>query len=282
MNVTACILIHGAPAFFKAGRETVLSVLRHTPFDVFVAHDGSHPLDLPASPRLTLHALQPLPTDAHRARRFLQKFNALAALLPDNRQDAIVLLDADTVVTRRFNAQTVRRALGHAAIGMVEQTGITGSTMSRGDFLDHYTRHTLALLDPDRTPPPLDRFRYFNSGVVIGLRDEWARLVPWALETIRLQAGDHQIGNHMIADQDYFQYWTNTLNPGCCAELPWYWNHCEHWDADFPRPDVLIAHFSNFCNGPTPGTPARMRSLSTTPRWRRRLRGLLGATTVNP
>ena len=282
MNVAACILIHGAPGFFEAGRQTALSVLRHTSFDVFIAHDQTHPLPLPESPRLTLHELAPLPAQVHRAQRFLRKFDALNTLLQNSRHDVILLLDADTVVARPLTTRAVGRALGNAPIAMVEQTGITGSTMSRADFLDHYTSHTLALLDPHGTPPRLDQFRYFNSGVVVAQRDEWARLIPWAIETIRRQTGDHQVGEHMIADQDYFQYWTNTLHPGRCAELPWYWNHCEYWDANFPRPNVLIAHFSNFCNGPAPETPARMRALASTPRWKRQLHHLLGKPASNP
>lgn len=282
MNVAVCILIHGAPGFFETGRETALSVLRHTPFDLFIAHDNAHPLGLPESPRVTLHALPSLPTDAHRARRFLRKFDALEILLRNGRHDAILLLDADAVVTRALTARSIRRALGTAPIGMVEQTRITGSPMSRKDFLEHYTRHTLALLAPRATPPALHQFRYFNSGVVVGLRSEWERLVPWAMETIRRQTGDHQVGQHMIADQDYFQYWTNTLHPGCCAELPWCWNHCQYWDDGFPRPGVLIAHFSNFCNGPAPGTPALMRALASTPRWKRWLKHLMGKPASKP
>lgn len=282
MNVAVCILVHGAPDFFEAGRETALSVLRHTPFDVFIAHDNAHPLGLPESSRVTLHALPPLPADAHRARRFLRKFDALEILLRNGRYDAILLLDADAVVTRPLTARSIRRALGTAPIGMVEQTRITGSAMSRKDFLEHYTRHTLALLDPRGTPPTLHQFRYFNSGVVVGLRHEWEHLVPWALETIRRQTGDHQVGEHMICDQDYFQYWTNALHPGHCAELPWYWNHCQYWDDGFPRPGVLIAHFSNFCNGPAPETPTRMRALASTPRCKRWLHHLLGKPASSP
>jgi hypothetical protein len=62
----------------------------------------------------------------------------------------------------------------------------------------------------------------------------------------------------MVADQDYFQHWANTLHPGACAELPWEWNHCEWWDEDFPAPDARILHFSNFCLGPTTDSIDRM------------------------
>ena len=268
MSVAVCILIHGAAGFFEAGREAAHSLLRHTSFPLFIAHDGAHSLDLPASPRLTFHRLPPLSPSVHRARRFLLKFTALQALLNSSRADRILMMDADTVVTRRLSERMIRLAMGPHPLAMVEQTGITGSTMSRREFLAHYTRHTLALLAPGAPPPPIERFRYFNSGVVLGVREEWNRLVTWALTAIAGHAGEHQVGEHMIADQDYFQYWANTLHPGCCAELPWCWNHCEHWDAGFPRPGVLLAHFSNFCNGPAPGTSARMRALARTPRWK--------------
>jgi GT2 family glycosyltransferase len=43
--------------------------------------------------------------------------------------------------------------------------------------------------------------------------------------------------------------------------LPWQWNHCEHWDEGFPREAALIAHLSNFMNGPTPDTISRLRAL---------------------
>jgi len=218
----------------------------------------------------------------HRAQRFLLKFTALQALLDSSRADVILMMDADAVVTRRLSERMIRHAMGPHPLAMVEQTGITGSTMSRREFLAHYTRHTLTLLDPDAQPPPVERFRYFNSGVVLGLREEWNRLVTWALTTIAGHAGEHQVGEHMIADQDYFQYWANTLHPGCCSELPWYWNHCEHWDLNFPHPNVLIAHFSNFCNGPGPETPARMRALASTPRWKRQLHRLLGRPAFKP
>ena len=100
-----------------------------------------------------------------------------------------------------------------------------------------------------------------DAQLVRTLRALWERLLPWAFQTIARQPGDHQIGEHMIADQDYFQYWANRLHPGTCAELPWYWNHCEYWDESFPRLGVLFAHFSNFCNGPADDTPARIRAL---------------------
>jgi hypothetical protein len=64
----------------------------------------------------------------------------------------------------------------------------------------------------------------------------------------------------MVADQDYFQFWVNTLYPDA-RRHPWYWNHCEHWHPAFPRLGTLIAHFSNFCHGPVAATPTRMRAL---------------------
>ncbi len=266
MSVCVCVLVHGAPAYFETGRETCLSVLKHSVFDVFAAHGEGDCRAFPQTSRLHLHPLAaPLPS-AHRAHRFLRKFSALQACLAAGRHDWIVSLDADTVLVRSLDEARLRHALGTRTMGMVEQTTVTGSAMNRGDFFEHYRRHSLALLDPSREPPAPGAFRYFNSGVVVAARAEWERLLPWALDTIRCTAGEHQVGEHMIADQDYFQYWANSLHPGRCAELPWMWNHCEFWDSGFPRLGAQIAHFSNFCQGPAAGTVARMRALYSSPR----------------
>jgi GT2 family glycosyltransferase len=55
----------------------------------------------------------------------------------------------------------------------------------------------------------------------------------------------------MIADQDYLQVWANAMRMGNCTELNWRWNHCPQWDDNFPHPNALVIHLSNFCNGPT-------------------------------
>ena len=122
--------------------------------------------------------------------------------------------------------------------------------MTREDFRSHYANYSLAWISPDTAPPCIDNFRYFNSGVILGHRSEFSKVVSWAINTISRSEKDHQVGEHMIADQDYFQLWANNFRFGCCTTLPWYWNHCQLWDKQFPRPGAFILHFSNFCLGP--------------------------------
>lgn len=273
MSVCVCTLMHGAPSYLAAGRETACSVLENSRFDFFAACGSGDQLDLPASRRVSAHRLSPVPPAGDRARRFLRKFEALSACLAAGSHEWIVLVDADAVLARTLTERRLRRAIGAAGFGMVEQKGIRGSSMDRGAFLDHYARHTLAFLAPGAVPPAVGDFRYYNAGVVIGARWAWEAFVPWALETMSAR-GEHQVGEHMIADQDYLQYWANNLHPGSCVELPWHWNHCEWWDDGFPRPGVLFAHFSNFCHGPAPATLARMQRLRSGRR--RPLHRLLG------
>jgi len=228
---------------------------------VLVLHDDGPVGGWPAHPRLQRREQSAPPADGPRALRFLRKFHALDLALAEFSHDWILLLDADVVLARPLRETQLAAALGGAALGMVEQKGIRGSTMNRARFQEHYVRHTLALLAPGAAPPPPERFRYFNSGVVLGPRRTWAELVPWARRAIAAHPGRHEVGEHMIADQDYFQYWANQLHPGSCAELPWCWNHCAYWDDPFPRRGVIFAHFSNFCRGPAADTVARMRAL---------------------
>ena len=249
--VTACVLATGRAAYYRAARGAVRSVLRHTPFDVFVAVGDRDRWHAPHDPRVRVHALDASrPLIRHRAGPFLDKLHALDACLRETRAERIVLLDGDARFVAPADAADVERALAGRSLAMAEQTTIRGSGMSRADFLEHYVRHPLAWLARGDAPPPLDAFRYFNSGVVLARRDGLEPFLAWALPRMR-QAGDaHQAGEHMIADQDYLQLWTNTLHPGCCTTLPWEWNHCEHWDDGFPRRRARIVHSSNFCRGP--------------------------------
>lgn len=267
MSAVVCMLIHGIAAYEAAARESIRSLLADSSFDIFAAHAAGRTPDLPRSPRVHLHPLDAPPPTGHRAQRFLLKFQSLEQCLRHFSHDWILQLDADVVLARPLRESDLRDALRGAAMGMVEQKGIRGSHMNRTTFLDHYVRHTLALLDPAAPAPRWEDFRFYNSGVVVAPRSTWEQLVSWALRTLIGIPGDHQVGEHMIADQDYFQYWANSLHPGSCRELPWYWNHCEHWDTSFPKRGVLFAHFSNFCRGPAENTPERMRALRRP--WRR-------------
>ena len=248
-DVCVCMVVYGHRNYFRAGRQAIRSVLTRSDFDVFVASGPDHESALPDSSRVRRHRLRP-PASGDRAMPFLLKFRALESCLRLTDAEWILLLDADAMLATDLDARTVAEALGPAGLGMVEQTGITGSGMTRDDFLAHYATHVLAWFAPRAAVPVREQFRFYNSGVVLGRRAEVERVTAWALNTIRCARTDHRVGRHMIADQDYFQYWTNTLFPASCVELPWHWNHCRHWDAGFPRSGAYILHFSNFCRGP--------------------------------
>jgi len=274
MPTVVCMLVHGDRSYYRAGAEAARSVLRWTPFRLFLAHGDEAMLPLAPSTRVRLYALRDRVGSRHRAHRFLRKFQALEAVLATCTEERVLLLDADAVFVRPCSERMVTEALGDHPIAMVEQPTVSGSSMGRSDFLAHYVRHTLALLAPRTEPPAVGDFRYFNSGVVLATSAELERLTQWARSIIGAIAGEHQVGEHMVADQDYFQLWTNTLHPHRAAALPWYWNHCEHWHRAFPRLGTLIAHFSNFCDGPAARTPQRMRALQRGPwHWTNRLQG---------
>ena len=160
-----------------------------------------------------------------------------------------------------MTGEDLRRALCGHDFGMVEQARITGSDADRAYFLDHYIDHTLKWFGHRGPPPALDAFRYFNSGLVLARREPLGEFLAWCEDVLGKAPAHHRVGAHMIADQDYFQFWTNTLHPGSCATLEWRWNHCEHWHQGFPRSGALVQHFSNFCHGPTDHGIARMRDI---------------------
>jgi hypothetical protein len=233
--------------------------LELTDFPVYVSCDDKSRLKLSSS-RLRVAEYSRYP-GAHRSWRFLGKFRALEACIRSNDEDLLLFLDADALLLQPLDERLVRAALNQHLLGMVEQTTVTGSAMSRAAFWEHYRQHSLAFIAPDLAPPAPSAFRFFNSGVILGYRLAIAAVTRWALAQISRSSSDHNIGQHMIADQDYFQVWTNNLYPGTCQKLSWEWNHCEYWDAGFPRRGARIAHFSNFCNGPETDTAARMRRL---------------------
>jgi hypothetical protein len=248
-NVCVCMTVSGHPHYFRAAREAVRSVLARSDFDVFVAL-GSTGDPLPDTSRVHSHRLGPTTPSIDRAQPFLLKFRALEACLAHSDAAVLLLMDVDALLVADMDAGTVRDALGPAGLGLVEQTAIRGSAMARPDFLQHYVNHTLRWFDPAAAPPTLEAFRFYNGGMVLGTRAEWQRFTLWALERIRGARGAHRVGQHMISDQDYLQYWANSLSRASCIELSWRWNHCEHWDDGFPRRDAYVLHFSNFCNGP--------------------------------
>ena len=277
-QAAVCILVGGRPSYVRVARQAVLSVLDHTDFDAYVGHSIDLGGRIPHADRVTLLPLEP-PVSKHRSYRFLQKFDLLHEVLGHSDSELVMMLDADAVLARAVDDTDLRSALDGRGLAMAEQTGIVRSTTSRPDFLQHYTRYSLAFIEPAALTPSLDDFRFFNSGVVVAERTEMSELVAWARDHIATSERDHQVGEHMIADQDYFQVWANSLHRDSCSELPWQWNHCELWDDGFPRDGLRIAHFSNFCQGPADDTAERMKEVRLGGRRRSRvprLRRLLG------
>jgi hypothetical protein len=271
--VCVCVVAYGHAYYLRAARHAVNSVLARSDFDVFLAAGPGAPREVPSARRVTTHHLPTHDLRTGRAAPFLLKFRALAACLDRTSARYLMLLDADAIFRARVDVAMVTQALGTGALAMVEQTTIAGSGMTRQHFLDHYTRHTLAWFAPGSSPPPLEAFRYYNTGMVLGTRDELRELTSWALATIDGAGSEHAVGQHMIADQDYFQFWAHAVHPSRCRALPWRWNHCEHWDDGFPRSDAVILHFSNFCNGLTRRQLWRMRWHNRRPAWRWLWRG---------
>jgi hypothetical protein len=250
--------VSGQLAYFLAARQSLASLVERTPFEILVAAGPGARWTLPKDERIRICALTDSTDPQHRAAPFLQKFRAIRAAAGQTAAKYLIVLDADALVVRRLDERIVEQQIAGYRLAMAEQPTIRGSAMGRPQFLDHYCRHSLAWIAPEAMAPDVERFRFFNSGVVLGLTEELGRLGDWALETIRRTGPEHRVGQHMVADQDYFQVWANSLHPGSCRTLGWEWNHCEHWDDKFPRRDAYVLHYSNFCQGPTARTLLRM------------------------
>lgn len=263
-EVCVFVLACGSYRYHRSALEAVSSLLENTPFDVCLISDreSGAPAGSEDNRRFTRRILSVGGGGNSRAAPFLRKFDALKLGLAATEAPVCMMIDADAIVVRRISGSDVHDALGSNDLAMVEQTTILGSGMTREHFLQHYQRHTLAWFGvPDEAAPEIEQFRFFNTGVVLGRREALSDVADWALGEIRSRGGSHHVGEHMIADQDYVQFWCNQIHPGRCASLPWHWNHCEHWDPGFPRSDALIAHFSNFCRGPSLAQRRRMRIL---------------------
>jgi hypothetical protein len=162
----------------------------------------------------------------------------------------LLVLDADAVVGRPISDAMVLVALAGSGLGLVEQPQVRGSTTDRTALNAHYREHTLSWFGVPESAGHGGDFRYYNTGVMLATREALQQLVHWALEHLQGRLAPHRVGRHMIADQDYVQYWVNELNPAVCRPLPWQWNHCTHWDDGFPDPRALIYHLSSFCTAP--------------------------------
>ena len=259
MAVVSMLAI-GKIGYALAARQSIIALLDRTDFEIHVTADAAGSQFIPRSPRVHLHILELQP--GFRADPFIGKFAALENCLAHSTDDVILALDADTVVLQPLSEADLVASLGDHDLGMVEQTTIVGADMGRREFLEHFATHSLAFLLPDAIPPDEGEFRFFNSGVVIARRAGLSDFLDWASALRAMRPAHHQQGAHMIADQDYFQVWANTVRPGSTAELPWSWNHCDKWDAGFVRAGAHIAHFSNFCLGPEMTSAVEMRRLA--------------------
>ncbi len=257
---TVCVYVTGSERYGLIAREAARSVLDHSPFDVCFVHDQGLDRHLPRSSRLRRLAL-PKTETIDRADSFNGKLDAIALCIDQTRDDLYVMLDADAVFTRRIEESDIREAMGGRGLAMVEQKRIVGSPMGRRELFEHYCAVSLRFDAPDLPPPDFETFRYFNAGVILLERETASKALAFARERVRTLPRPHAVGEFMITDQDHLQVYANSIAPGSAAELPWYWNHCEHWDDGFPRADAWILHFSNFCNGPAEGVAERMREL---------------------
>lgn len=245
------VLVLGDLTYALAARETIQSVLDHTAFDVFLTCDARASAIFDTHPRLRINIVGEFVRDQLSA-PFLEKFRALAWCLRESGAALIMHIDADAVLVRPMTDAMIDAALGACDVGMVEQTRIIGSAMGRAELFDHYRSVSLPFLGPALTPPDLEAFRFYNSGVILFRREGLQQFLDWAEQTRAAVAKAHTVGSHMIADQDYLQVWANQHAADRCADIDWSWNHCAHWDEDFPRAGARVAHLSNACLGPTP------------------------------
>lgn len=192
---------------------------------------------------------------------YFAKFDTLEQLVTREPGVCILQMDADAMFVREFTASDVLQALARHPFAMMEQTTIVNSDNDRPFFFDHYMNHPMVWFEPGNTEQKIESFHYYNSGVLLCTALAMREFLDWALPVIDSMPVHHRVGEHIIADQDYLQYWLNTVHPGMCGLLPWYWNHCEHWHDDFPRSDAWICHFSSFCRRPESDTAARMQNL---------------------
>ncbi|MFO0407884.1 MAG: glycosyltransferase family 2 protein [Labrys sp. (in: a-proteobacteria)] len=260
MRVVVSIVALGSVRYALAAREALASALQHTKFDVYLLCDRETVGFFAPHPRM--HILLHTPAGERvRSSNFLAKFEALARCLDESGADFIIHLDADAVFRQAVDAAGITTALQGADLAMVEQPRIRGSTVSRAELRQHYVDHAHAFLVPDLSLPAPETFLFVNSGVILFRREGLSRFLDWASELASARPAAHRHGQHMIADQDYLQVWVNTIAPTAFNVVPWIWNHCEHWDEDFPNNSALIIHLSNFCNGPTPDTVIKLRAM---------------------
>lgn len=260
MSTVVAITAIGSPIYGQCARETVLSVLENTPFDVFITCDQSTIDFIPSHERVQQHVV--VPTIEQSADPYLFKFETLKTCLEKNHHEFVIHIDVDAVVVRPIREQDVVNALGTKSMAMIEQSVIIGTDYGRPFFYKHFIDHAMAGLTPNLPPPDFEEFRHYNSGVVIFTRDELERVLYWVNDPY-FHNRRHSYAGRMIADQDFLQVWSNVVHRGHCAQLGPEWNHCWLWDENFPQDSAKILHFSNFTYGPNTSLPEDLRDART-------------------
>lgn len=258
--VTVGVVAFGSSAYDSAARQSVASVLGHTDANVVLVTDSAD-CDVPEDPRMTrLRGLRP----EGSTRRFMTKLEGWRLCLNETPTPVLVLLDADAVFVRSARASELAGLVGQGDFAMVEQTRLPALGWGRLDYWLHYCRTTLQAIDPRAEPPSRARFRFFNSGFVVCRRQGLDEFLHWCRDTSpRVDFDRAASAGVTITDQDFLQFWSNNLHPDRVSTLEWSWNHCSHWDADFPQPDARVVHFSSFYHAPTPEIVESMRLART-------------------
>jgi GT2 family glycosyltransferase len=255
----AILSVFGDEAYYRAAEYCIRSLVEHTSLRIAVGCDRPENIRVSYPGRVFV-----LPVDlsgpALRPRPFMGIFDTVIAIQEHLPSEFCLLIDADCVVMTDIVDTDLGAALGEFDFGMVEQTTVSGSGMGREEFLEHFTKVSLPTIDSDPGTSSLDVFRYWNSGVVLARSSALLELAQFARQKWAQNPAGHLVGDHMVADQDYFQYWGSVRKPGSIITLPKDWNHCQWWDDDFPNPAAKIHHYSNFCLGPDETIVEKMAS----------------------
>jgi GT2 family glycosyltransferase len=255
----AIVSVFGDEAYYRAAEHCIRSLVEHTSLRIAIGCDRPEDIRVRYPGRVFV-----LPVDLSgpelRPRPFMGIFDTVIAIQEHLPSEFCLLVDADCVVMTDIADTDLGTALGAFDFGMVEQTTVSGSSMGREEFLEHFTKVSLPTVDSDARTPSLDVFRYWNSGVVLARTSALLELAQFATQKWTQNPAGHIVGDHMVSDQDYFQYWGSVRNPGSTNTLTKHWNHCQWWDDDFPNPAAKIHHYSNFCLGPDETIVEKMAS----------------------
>ena len=256
----ACILATGRPAYAFAARQAATALLRHTQFDIVVGCDETGALLLPTHPRLKTVEI-PASTANGSGERFLAKFALLEKTSAERDDQLVLLIDSDAILTGPLSDDVLTDALRGKSVGMAEQTQTIPDGTTRTDLYRHYQDVTFAALGAAGEPARPENFRYYNSGVVVFSREGLSRFLGW----YRVQPKRTAFADRMIADQDYLQVFANEVLRDDAAELPGTFNHSALWHENYPSPDAIFRHFSNYCNGPDLDALHQMLELNQSP-----------------